>query len=392
MIRASLEANERRRPTAAIMAMAGVSTVISTTVGLEFLGGLDGSHAQNLPEAVPKNLFARAIESNTANEDSTPTSTNSFRLRLHWQPGFMWQESPDEDWYCAACATCDPNELFGGRKNCVPQVNCMENMTLAIMKCEPSRSLDNHIARFVRLKNANPVPFDVVNDGFDGDQIQVHNSNLCVQMMNGGAAFVPLKLQQCNSTVNKQRVFGRRAVGEAMELQLFPGNGVKCMSNHHHPLNKEQIYAEDCEFSRYATNHLWCPFPGNSETVRTCDPSIVTKKPTTRRPSTVKPTSSEPITTNPTFASPSTAKPASSKPSTAKPTFASPRTAKPTSSKPITPRPTSASKMPSRKPTTRRPSTIKPTSSKPRITPKPSKMPSREPSRKPTSKRIPLMN
>jgi hypothetical protein len=238
------------------MAMTGVSTVVSATVGFELIGGLGGSHAQTMPDVVPKNLFARDIESNTANDDPKPTSTNTtntFRLRLHWQPGFMWQESPDEDWFCASCATCDPNELLGGRKNCVPQVNCMENMTLAIMKCEPSRPLDNHIARFVRLKNANPVPFDVVKDGFDGDQIQVHNTNLCVQMMSGGNEFVPLKLQRCNSSVNKQRIYGRRAIGEAMELQLHPGDGVKCMSNHHHPLNKEQIYAEDCEASRYAT-------------------------------------------------------------------------------------------------------------------------------------------
>jgi hypothetical protein len=261
MIRASLDAKERRLPTSAVMAM-GVSTVVSTTVGLGLLAVFDGSHAQIAPEFVPKARSVTIFESNTK-KDTMPTVSlqgdlkNTFRLRLHWQLGYLWQELTDEDWYCAACALCDPNELFGGRKNCVPQVNCMENMTLAIMKCEPSRPLDNYIARFVHLKNGNPVPFNVANDGYNGDQIQVHNTNLCLQMMNGGADFVPLKLQQCNSTVNKQRIFGKRpAAGQAMELQLFPGNAVKCISNHHHPMNREQIYAEGCAASRYESHHF----------------------------------------------------------------------------------------------------------------------------------------
>ena len=32
----------------------------------------------------------------------------TFRLRMHWQPGYLWQELPEEDWFCVACAVCDP--------------------------------------------------------------------------------------------------------------------------------------------------------------------------------------------------------------------------------------------------------------------------------------------
>ena len=411
MIRASLEEKERRRPTAAFKTIVGGGTAVAATVMLKLFGGFDrfkncgeekGAHA--VYEVVTKARFASVIESKadeattqttsfTAEPKSSISSMETFRLRQHWQPGFMWQELLEEDWYCAACAICDPNELFGGRKNCLPQ-DCKENMTLAIMKCEPSRPLDDRIARFTRLKNGSPLPFNVASDGFDGDQIQVHNTNLCLQMMPAGQVFVPIKLQQCNSTVRRQHFFGKRSAGQAMELNLFSGNAIKCVSNHHHPNNNEQIYAENCELARYgshyvtfkfclaeggrislfvfvfldnylqhclssssilfraATNHLWCPFSGDSETVGTCVPSVVTKKPATRRPSTVKPTESPPSKAPSMPAI--TARPKSAKPTTAKPA--------------ITARPTLVRK-PSRKPSW-----------------KPSRKPSRKTSRKPSRK------
>ena len=268
MIRASLEEKERRRPTAAFKTIVGGGTAVAATVMLKLFGGFDrfkncgeekGAHA--VYEVVTKARFASVIESKadeattqttsfTAEPKSSISSMETFRLRQHWQPGFMWQELLEEDWYCAACAICDPNELFGGRKNCLPQ-DCKENMTLAIMKCEPSGPLDDRIARFTRLKNGSPLPFNVASDGFDGDQIQVHNTNLCLQMMPAGQVFVPIKLQQCNSTMRRQQFFGKRSAGQAMELNLFSGNAIKCVSNHHHPNNNEQIYAENCELARY---------------------------------------------------------------------------------------------------------------------------------------------
>ena len=270
MIRASLEGKERHRPTAAFKAVLGGGTAVATTAMLNFFGGFGrfknygeekGAHAVH--EVVTKARFVSAIESKddeatmpTTEPTSSISPMETFRLRQHWQPGFVWQELTDEDWYCAACAICDPNELFGGRKNCLPRIDCEENMTLAIMKCEPSRPLDNHIARFTRLKNGSPLPFNVTSDGFDGDQIQVHNTNLCLQRMPAGGVFVPIKLQQCNSTKSGQRFFGSRSVGQAMELHLLSGNAIKCVSNHHHPTTNEQVYAEDCELARYGSHYV----------------------------------------------------------------------------------------------------------------------------------------
>ena len=277
MIRASLEAKERRRPTASVMAIVGGGTVIAATTGLGLLGCFDrfknyseekGAHAQTVPKSATKDRFMRVTES-TSDEANVPTkvpragstssipSTGTFRLRLHWEPGYMWQELPDEDWYCATCAICDPNELYEGRKNCEPQINCKENMTLAIMKCPPGRRLDRNVTEFTRLKDGSRVPFDFSRDGLDGDQIQAHETTLCLQRMKpDGLSYRPLKLRQCDSAEKEQHFFGKRSFGQAMELYPFPGDAKLCLACHHHPTNREQIFPEDCSFSRYESNRV----------------------------------------------------------------------------------------------------------------------------------------
>ena len=73
------------------------------------------------------------------------------------------------------------------------------------------------------------------------------------------------------------------------------------MSNHHHPRPEEQIYAELCDRSRFATNNMWCPFSSVADTVRPpCTPTKVSAKPTIAI--TIKPTSNNTPTTTPTTA------------------------------------------------------------------------------------------
>lgn len=266
MIRASLEAKEHRRPTATVVAIVGGGAVIAATAGLELFGGFDrfksygqekGTHAQTMPKVVTRARFASEVSMPTTASSRSMSTDETFRLRLHWQPGYFWQESLEEDWFCAACAVCDPNELLGGKKNCVPQLKCEENMTLSIRRCEPSRTLEKYIARFTRMKNGVQVPFDIAADGFDGDQIQAHNTTLCLERMKAGASYLPMQLRQCDSTADRQKFFGSRSIGQAMELHPFPGDATKCLANHHHPRDNEQIYAEDCALARYGSHRIW---------------------------------------------------------------------------------------------------------------------------------------
>ena len=47
-------------------------------------------------------------------------------------PQFYRQESRNESWFCAACAVCYPNKLFGGRKNCALQLDCKEEAAISV--------------------------------------------------------------------------------------------------------------------------------------------------------------------------------------------------------------------------------------------------------------------
>ena len=193
---------------------------------------------------------------------------SAFRIRLHWQPGYMWQELPDEGWFCLACARCDLDNLFGGLKGCDIATYCKENMHLALTGCEPSRLRPAKLAELASFK----FLFDEVEDGLDGDQIQIHGTNLCIQqVLPGGTGSV--ELRQCDSSLKAQRFWGARPAEKAMELIPVSGTllsasptstfplcvffyftELECMpyarlTSHllrgsHHPRQAEQVYAE----------------------------------------------------------------------------------------------------------------------------------------------------
>ena len=325
MIRASMDMKDRRRPSATIMAIVGglygigeVNGVRSQSLrrlSIESSSSTSPSHSSAFTASPSAHPFIAAPTMSPTAGMEIPSTTNStgsesFRLRLHWQPGYRWQESDEESWFCAACAVCNPKELFGGRKNCALQLECKEDHNLAIWGCDPSKPLHRNVTEFVKLKNGSAVPFNMAADGFNGDQIQAQGTNLCLTKMTGGASlgFTSMKLKPCNSTIKEQQFYGQRAgVGQAMEIQPFPADGRQCMSNHHHPRPEEQIYAESCDRSRFATNNMWCPFSSVADNVGPpCVPTKVSAKPTSTAPTialTQKPT------TTPTSKRPSSKKP-----------------------------------------------------------------------------------
>ena len=138
----------------------------------------------------------------------------------------MWQELPDEGWFCLACARCDLDNLFGGLKGCDIATYCKENMHLALTGCEPSRLRPAKLAELASFK----FLFDEVEDGLDGDQIQIHGTNLCIQqVLPGGTGSV--ELRQCDSSLKAQRFWGARPAEKAMELIPVSGNSAKCLTN-----------------------------------------------------------------------------------------------------------------------------------------------------------------
>jgi hypothetical protein len=209
-----------------------------------------------------------------ARDSNQPSSTFSrrftpeekFCLRLHWQRGYIWQESPKEAWYCAACAVCDPDNIFGGLKNYTIKSHCREGMSLAITGCDPPKRnegksqnegngqpIGSKIAIFTRLKKTSRGLFDA--DNLDGNQIQVHNNNLCLQKV--GKRDVLLK--RCNALSTQQRFLGFRSGGQTMELVPLTDRK-RCLTQHHEPRPNEKIYAEECFKARRSETSFWTSF------------------------------------------------------------------------------------------------------------------------------------
>jgi hypothetical protein len=206
----------------------------------------------------------------------------------------MWQEVPDEGWFCLACARCDLTNEFHGLKGCEIEqyTSCSENMHLALTGCDPSKLGPAKLAEIASFKF---LFDDVLQLGLEGDQIQVAGTDLCIQHISPSGTG-SIELRKCDSSLKEQRIWGARPVGQAMELLPLLGNSGKCLSNHHHPRQAEQVYAEDCDLARLPDTSLWCPFFPEHDKIGTC--GVVTSSPT-NKPSR-SPVSSKPSTARPT--------------------------------------------------------------------------------------------
>ena len=180
----------------------------------------------NAPSYAPSTTNFPSTSPTTSLNPTEESSKGTFSIRMHWQTGYMWQELPDEGWFCLACARCDLNNIFFGMKGCDIETHCEENMHLALTGCAPSKLGPAKMAEIASFK----FLFDGDEYGLDGDQIQVHGTNLCIQqVLPGGTGSV--ELRRCDSSLKAQRFWGARPVEQPMELLPVSGNFAKCLTN-----------------------------------------------------------------------------------------------------------------------------------------------------------------
>lgn len=143
-------------------------------------------------------------------------------------------------------------------------------MNLALYNCDPSKKRNQKNTKnrswmtdFTIRGGSTSGMFGSAENGLEGDQIQVHNSNLCLERVGGRS----ILLKQCNASVTNQRFLGFKSGGQAMELLPLPGtimrNGVefvRCLTQHHHPRQGERIYAEDCIKARKSDTNMWSTY------------------------------------------------------------------------------------------------------------------------------------
>ena len=184
----------------------------------------DSVHVGSLSFGSPTNLFEESEEEpeqqsaaqvQDPSSDSLIKPTGPFRLRLYWQPGYNWQDSSSEKWWCAECGSCGS----GSR--------------LQIRKCsQTNRQKWVAVDKTIRF---------------------APNPSLCVTVSGVGSSN-PIRLRPCNGGQNQQF----NGVQEEGRFELQPSfNPGRCISQHHHPKDKENLYPETCSKTRSTKTTYW---------------------------------------------------------------------------------------------------------------------------------------
>ena len=127
---------------------------------------------------------------------------------------------------------------------------CSEGMAIAVTDCSPYQWSDKSASFSVVTDN-----HGLFDTSLKGDQIQVHDTNLCLSQSGDRA----ISLQNCNSSKIEQRFVGFTSGGGGA-MELTPANSTandKCLTQHHHPRVGERICVEDCKKARRSDTNLW---------------------------------------------------------------------------------------------------------------------------------------
>ena len=147
--------------------------------------------------------------------------TGTFRLRLHWQIGYFWQEKTREKFWCMQC-----------------RGSCGSGAKVQVDACDAS-ARQKFIAVYDTLRPAS-------------------NPALCLTVAGFGSRDRPIRLRPCGraGTSPDQNFEGLRAEGR-FELQPESGGGRYCLSQHHHPKEHEVVFPEDCNLTRKHDTTYW---------------------------------------------------------------------------------------------------------------------------------------
>jgi hypothetical protein len=173
----------------------------------------------------------------------------NFRLKMHWQREFFWQEEDEERRWCLECTRC--TELTGSGE---PLDVCRDPNNNDGTDCE----LDDQLW----IQNCNGwngssgnTQFEIVRHSH-ADQIKILNKDLCVERV--GNRF--LNLQRCNEFEEKQGFVGFDPAHQPFDIRPVVGGDdgkTRCWSQHHWPKKYEMLSLEECDLAYNWDTALW---------------------------------------------------------------------------------------------------------------------------------------
>jgi hypothetical protein len=184
------------------------------------------------------------------------SSRLTFRIKMHWERSYYWQEEWDERQYCLECATCSQLTSSGQGEGCDDRddndgTDCQNQDQLWIQDCNGFRGS--------RKGNAE---FEIIR-GRKGDQIKIHNKDLCWER----ATKLYINLVRCDADETRQlwlgfdpdKPFDLRPLQQNFRPQNYgdPVEKERCVSQHHHPKNSEVLFLEECRLGYKWNTALW---------------------------------------------------------------------------------------------------------------------------------------
>lgn len=170
------------------------------------------------------------------------------QLKMYWESSYLWQDLPDEKFWCMACADCETLTTGDGWEGgCVKPSGdqCRSGHQIWIQRCRDTTQ------RFQIVRNSN-----------SGDQIRVYGTNLCFSTISNRW----LELRTCNRNSPNQ-LFTRISNNNKFELRPYGQRNLsmssaRCLSQLHHPKATQVVALRSCrDNDNYDTNY-WTEYYG----------------------------------------------------------------------------------------------------------------------------------
>lgn len=185
------------------------------------------------PKATGSNNFQSQVSNQVANnrpnssvvitQQSKPSG--GFRIRLHWERGYNWQNSSTEKFYCLQC-----------------RGTCQSSSKLEIDTCRDYSIRQKFLAVGKTIRPAS-------------------NPSLCVTITGYGGKSSPVELKSCQRSYSASRTQQFNEVKASGKFELISNDRTgRCLSQHHHPKPHEVVFPEKCEKTRRFDTTYWIAY------------------------------------------------------------------------------------------------------------------------------------
>jgi hypothetical protein len=236
-----------------ILLVPALAVMTAVAIGLRISLAKDGALSSS--KRNDENSSLEVARQQDAVQNRSLSHSSTFRIKMHWDVEYEWQEETAERRWCLECTTCAKLTKSGWGEGCWDDnkddgTDCKDFDQLWLQNCNGWEGSSGN------------ADFEIVR-GSGGDQIRIRNKNLCMER----ASNIFVNLRPCDKTKVRQLWVGFRLGGtfdlRPLQQNLRPSQYNKpvkvqrCISQDHHPKKFEIIYLEECDKAYFWDTALW---------------------------------------------------------------------------------------------------------------------------------------